>query len=62
MERRLLARDQPGFAEFFFGEVFPEAHSTRAVEEAVAWALETDAETLVATQSAARRILERGRG
>ena len=45
------ARDQAGFAEFFFGEVFPEPHSTRQVEDAVAWALETDAETLVATQS-----------
>ena len=51
-------RDLSGFAEFFFGEVFPEAHSTRQVEEAVAWALETDAETLVATQSPSRRILE----
>ena len=49
-------QDQAGFAEFFFGEVFPEPHSTRQVEDAVAWALETDAETLVATQSP-RRIL-----
>ena len=47
-------RDQAGFAEFFFGEAFPEAHSTRQVEDAVAWALDTDAETLVATQSPAR--------
>lgn len=50
-------RDQRGFAEFFFGEVFPEPHSTRQVEESVAWALETDAETLVATQSPGRRTL-----
>ena len=57
VERPLLARDQAGFAEFFFGEVFPEAHSTRQVEDAVAWALETDAETLVATRSPARRVL-----
>ena len=52
-------RDLAGFAEFFFGEVFPEAHSTRQVEAAAGWALETDAETLVATQSPARRVLER---
>ena len=50
-------QDQAGFAEFFFGEAFPEPHSTRQVEDAVAWALETDAETLVATQSPGRRIL-----
>jgi pimeloyl-ACP methyl ester carboxylesterase len=51
------AQDQAGFAEFFFGEVFPEAHSTRQVEESVEWALETDADTLVATQSPKRRVL-----
>jgi pimeloyl-ACP methyl ester carboxylesterase len=47
-------QDLPGFAEFFFGEVFPEAHSTRQREQGVAWALETDAETLVATRSPER--------
>ena len=46
--------DLRGFAEFFFGEVFPESHSTRQVDDAVEWTLETDAETLVATQSPAR--------
>jgi pimeloyl-ACP methyl ester carboxylesterase len=50
-------RDQAGFAEFFFGEAFPEAHSTRQREDAVAWCLDTDAETLVATASPARRVL-----
>ena len=50
-------RDQAGFAEFFFGEAFPEAHSTKQVEDAVAWALETDAETLVATHSPRRRVV-----
>ncbi len=48
--------DQAGFAEFFFGEAFPEPHSTRQVEDAVAWSLETDAETLVATQSPRRTL------
>ena len=50
-------QDQQGFAEFFFGEAFPEAHSTRQVEDAVSWALDTDAETLVATGSPGRRVL-----
>jgi pimeloyl-ACP methyl ester carboxylesterase/predicted glycosyltransferase len=37
------------FAEFFFGEVFPEPHSTKQRDDAVGWALETTAEVLVAT-------------
>jgi pimeloyl-ACP methyl ester carboxylesterase len=45
-------RDFSGFAEFFFGEVFVEAHSTKAVDDAVGWALETDPETLIATERA----------
>ncbi len=49
-------QDQAGFVEFFFDEVFPEPHSTRQVEDAVSWALETDAETLVATQSRRRTL------
>jgi pimeloyl-ACP methyl ester carboxylesterase len=49
--------DLPAFAEFFFGQVFPEAHSTRQAENGVEWALETDGETLVATRSSARRVL-----
>jgi len=50
-------QDQAGFAEFFFGEAFPEPHSTRHVEEAVGWALETDPGTLVSTKSPKRRVL-----
>jgi pimeloyl-ACP methyl ester carboxylesterase len=49
--RHYWRQDLPGFAEFFFDEVFPEAHSTHQREDGVAWALETDAETLVATRS-----------
>ena len=50
-------RDQAGFVEFFFSEAFPERHSTKQVEDAVAWALETDAETLVSTHSPRRRVV-----
>jgi pimeloyl-ACP methyl ester carboxylesterase/predicted glycosyltransferase len=42
------------FLEFFFAEVFSEAHSTKQREDSIGWALETDAETLIATQLAAR--------
>ncbi len=40
------------FLEFFFAKVFSEPHSTKPIEDAVAWGLETDAETLIATQLA----------
>jgi pimeloyl-ACP methyl ester carboxylesterase len=50
-------RDLRAFAEFFFAENFPEAHSTRHVESCVEWALDTDGDTLAATQATARRVL-----
>jgi pimeloyl-ACP methyl ester carboxylesterase/predicted glycosyltransferase len=42
------------FLEFFFSECFSEPHSTKAREDAVGWGLETDPETLIATQLAPR--------
>jgi pimeloyl-ACP methyl ester carboxylesterase len=42
-------RDYRGFLEFFFSQMFTEPHSTKPVEDCVAWGLETTAETLVAT-------------
>ena len=42
------------FLEFFFSRVFSEPHSTKQREDAVGWALETDPETLIATQRAPR--------
>ncbi len=42
------------FLDFFFSQVFTEPHSTKQHEDAVGWALETDPETLVATQLAPR--------
>ncbi|MCU1658949.1 MAG: alpha/beta fold hydrolase [Pseudonocardiales bacterium] len=41
--------DLADFAEFFFGEVFVEPHSSKQIEDGVGWALETDPETLIAT-------------
>jgi pimeloyl-ACP methyl ester carboxylesterase/predicted glycosyltransferase len=45
--RRYFLRDWPGFVEFFFTETFTEPHSTKPIEDAVGWALETDPETIV---------------
>ena len=42
-------RDYRGFLEFFFRQVFNEPHSTKQIEDAVGWGLETDPETLAAT-------------
>ena len=45
-------RDYEAFLRFFFGEAFGEAHSTKQIDDAVGWGLETDPETLIATQRA----------
>ena len=37
------------FLEFFFGEMFVEAHSTKPFDDCVSWALETNPEILVRT-------------
>jgi pimeloyl-ACP methyl ester carboxylesterase/predicted glycosyltransferase len=42
-------QDYSGFAEWFISRCFPEPHSTKAIEDGVGWALETDPETLIAT-------------
>nr|MBA2382402.1 alpha/beta hydrolase [Chloroflexota bacterium] len=45
-------RDWPAFVEFFFGQVFSETHSTKHIEDALDWALATDAETMVIAEAA----------
>jgi pimeloyl-ACP methyl ester carboxylesterase/predicted glycosyltransferase len=42
------------FVQFFFSQMFSEPHSTKQIEDCVGWALETDPETLIATQLAKR--------
>jgi pimeloyl-ACP methyl ester carboxylesterase len=42
-------RDYRSFVEFFISKIFTEPHSTKQIEDAVGWGLETDAETLIAT-------------
>jgi pimeloyl-ACP methyl ester carboxylesterase/predicted glycosyltransferase len=38
------------FLEFFMGQVFTEPHSTKPIEDTIDWGLETDPETLIATE------------
>ena len=45
--RHYWLRDWPGFAEFFFTQMFPEPHSSKQVEDTVGWALETTPETML---------------
>lgn len=45
-------RDYRDFTDFFFSQVFSEPHSTKQREDAMRWAAETDAETLIATRLA----------
>jgi pimeloyl-ACP methyl ester carboxylesterase len=45
-------RDYRGFLEFFFGECFSESHSTKPIDDAVGWGLDTDPESLILTQVA----------
>jgi pimeloyl-ACP methyl ester carboxylesterase/predicted glycosyltransferase len=42
-------RDYRDFVDFFYAQMFPEPHSTKAIEDGTAWALETTPETLIAT-------------
>lgn len=44
--------DYSDFVEFFFSQVFSEAHSTKQHKDCSRWAHETDAETLIATERA----------
>ncbi|MBV8218303.1 MAG: alpha/beta fold hydrolase, partial [Solirubrobacterales bacterium] len=45
--RHYIRRDHRGYLEFFFGEMFPEPHSTKQIEDAIAYGLDAPVETLV---------------
>jgi pimeloyl-ACP methyl ester carboxylesterase len=45
--RHYILADQRGFLEFFFGELLPEPHSEKVLEDAVAYGLDGPAELLV---------------
>ena len=40
-------RDYPAFVEFFISQSLTEPHSTKPIEDAIGWALESDGETLL---------------
>jgi pimeloyl-ACP methyl ester carboxylesterase/predicted glycosyltransferase len=44
--RHYWLSDWAGFVEFFFTETFTEPHSTKQIEDAIGWGLETDPETI----------------
>ena len=54
MEPPLLAPALRGLPRVLLLQIFTEPHSTKPREDCVGWGLETDAETLVATQLAPR--------
>lgn len=45
-------RDYRDWVEFFMSKMFTELHSTKQIEDAVSWGLETDGKTMLATQEA----------
>jgi pimeloyl-ACP methyl ester carboxylesterase/predicted glycosyltransferase len=54
-------RDYRDWVEFFMEKMFTEPHSTKPIEDAVGWGLETDAETMIATQEGAGLTSEESR-
>jgi pimeloyl-ACP methyl ester carboxylesterase len=51
--RHYWLRDYEGFLGFFFAECFSEPHSTKQIEDAVGWGLDTTPETLLASEAGA---------
>ncbi|GAA3201483.1 alpha/beta hydrolase [Microbacterium terregens] len=45
--RNYWRQDWPDFSRFFFGEMFPEPHSSKQIEDCVAWSLGAGAETML---------------
>src|SRR3954452_23416678 len=47
--RHAWRTDWPGWVEHFMTAMFPEPHSTKQIEDGVAWGLETDGDVLALT-------------
>ncbi len=47
--RHYWLRDHRGFLEFFFTQMITEPHSTKQIEDCIAWGLDTTPETLIQT-------------
>jgi pimeloyl-ACP methyl ester carboxylesterase len=52
LNRHHWRRDYPDFASFFFEEITSEPHSTKVIEDAVAWALDGSPEAMIADADA----------
>ena len=52
LNRHHWQRDYADFAEFFFSEMTSEPHSTKAIEDATAWALDGSVEAMLAESEA----------
>ena len=50
--RHYWLKDYRGFLEFFFSQMFNEPHSSKPIEDAVSWGLDSTPEMLIATQLA----------
>ena len=48
LNQHYFRRDYAGFARFFFEEITSEPHSTKQIEDAVAWALEGSVDAMIA--------------
>jgi len=48
MNRHYWLRDYPDWVRFFFSEITSEPHSSKAIEDAVGWALDTSVEVMLA--------------
>lgn len=52
INRHAWRRDYPGFASFFFGAITSEPHSTKAIEDAVHWAIDGSVDAMLADAEA----------
>ncbi len=50
--RHYWKADPQGWAEFFTGQIFPEPHSTKQIEDGIGWVLGTTPEVLIASVTA----------
>ena len=60
--RSFWLRDWHGYLEFFFSQMFSERHSTKQIDDAVGWGLETDAATVLLGEDASFLDEEQTRG
>jgi pimeloyl-ACP methyl ester carboxylesterase len=52
LNRHHWRRDYADFARFFFGEITSEPHSTKAIEDAVGWAMDGSIDAMIADEGA----------